>query len=65
MKNRALLLAMKHKIMTIGEYALKLGFSTERAELILTQKAILTEDEIKRNCDFFNVDADYFLCIIE
>ena len=65
MKNRALLLAMQQKIMTVEEYALKLGFSNDRAELILKQQAILTNEEIKRNCDFFGVSSAYFLCIIE
>jgi len=65
MKNRALLLAIKNGLETIEQYALKMGISPKRAESILKQEAILTDDEIKRNCEVFGVSAAYFLCEIE
>ena len=65
MKNRALLLALKNGIETVEQYALKMGVSPKRADLILKQEAILTDDEIKRNCEVFGVTANYFLCLTE
>ena len=65
MKNRALLLALKNGLETVEQYALKMGISKNRADLILRQKAILTKEEIERNCKIFGVSAAYFLCEIE
>lgn len=65
MKNRALLLCIKHEIQTIEEYALKIGVSQARAEAIIKEQAILTQEEIDANCRLFNVKADYFLALVE
>lgn len=65
MKNRAMLLCIKHNIETIEEYALRIGVSTSRAEAIIKEKAILTQEEIEANCRLFNVSADYFLALVE
>lgn len=65
MKNRAMLLCIKHEIETIEEYARKIGVSPSRAEAIIKESAILTQDEIEANCRLFNVSADYFLALVE
>lgn len=65
MKNRAIFLCIRNNIATVEEYARKIGVSPERANLILKEDAILTEDEIKANCDLFKVSADYFLALVE
>jgi plasmid maintenance system antidote protein VapI len=65
MKNRAMLLCIKHNIETVEEYALRIGVSTSRAEAIIKEKAILTQEEIETNCRLFNVSADYFLALVE
>lgn len=65
MKNRAMLLCIKHNIETIEEYARKIGVSPTRAEAIIKEQAILTQDEIDANCRLFNVKADYFLALVE
>ena len=65
MKNRAMLLCIKHNIETVEEYALKIVVSTSRADAIIKEKAILTQEEIEANCRLFNVSADYFLALVE
>ena len=65
MKNRAMLLCIKHEIETVEEYALKIGVSTARAEAIIKEKAVLTQEEIDANCRLFNVSPDYFLALVE
>lgn len=65
MKNRAMLLCIKHDIQTIEEYALRIGVSPSRAEAIIKEKAVLTQEEIEANCRLFNVSADYFLALVE
>lgn len=65
MKNRAMLLCIKHDIKTIEEYALRIGVSQDRAEAIIKEKVILTPEEIEANCRLFNVSADYFLALVE
>lgn len=65
MKNRAMLLCIKHDIQTIEEYARKIGVSPVRAEAIIKEQAILTQEEIDANCRLFNVKADYFLALVE
>ena len=65
MKNRAMLLCIKHEIKDTEEYALKIGVSPSRAEAIIKEKAILTQEEIDANCRLFNVSADYFLALVE
>lgn len=65
MKNRAMLLCIKHDIQTVEEYARKIGVSPERADAIIKEKAILTQEEIEANCRLFNVSADYFLALVE
>jgi len=65
MKNRAMLLCIKNNIATIEEYARKTGVSPSRAESILKEEVVLTQDEIKANCSLFGVSADYFLALIE
>lgn len=65
MKNRAMLLCIKHDIKTIEEYALRIGVSPSRAEAIVKENAVLTQEEIEANCRLFNVSADYFLALVE
>ena len=65
MKNRAMLLCIKYDIKTIEEYALRIDVSPSRAEAIIKEKAILTQEEIENNCRLFNVSADYFLALVE
>lgn len=65
MKNRAMLLCLKNHIETVEEYALKIGVSVSRADAILKEQVVLTDDEITANCFAFNVSRDYFLAIIE
>ncbi len=65
MKNRAMLLCIKNNIETIEEYARKIGVSPSRAESILKENAVLTQDEIDTNCKLFNVGRDYFLALVE
>lgn len=60
-----MLLCMKYKIDTVDEYALKIGVSKNRALAILNQQVVLTDDEIKRNCEIFNCSSAYFLCLVE
>ena len=60
-----MLLCIKHHIDTIEEYARKIGVSPARAEAIIKEKAILTQEEIDANCRLFNVKADYFLALVE
>lgn len=60
-----MLLCIKHNIETIEEYALRIGASFERAEAIIKEKAILTQEEIEANCRLFNVRAEYFLALVE
>ena len=38
MKNRAMLLCIKHEILTVEEYALKIGVSKARAEAIIKER---------------------------
>ena len=65
MKSRAMLLCIKNNIETIEEYARKIGVSPSRAEAILKETAVLTQDEIDTNCKLFNVGRDYFLALVE
>ncbi len=65
MKNRALLLCMKHNIETAEEYALKIGVSVDTALKILHEEIVIGNDIVKRNCELFNVSKEYFLCITE
>ena len=60
-----MLLCMKNDIQTIEEYARKIGVSTSRAEAILKEQVVLTQEEIDINCKLFNVSADYFLALVE
>lgn len=65
MKNRAVFLCITNKIESIEEYARRIGVSTSRAELILKEKVILTQEEINSNCQLFNVTPEYFLGLTE
>lgn len=65
MKNRAMLLCLENNILTVEEYAKKIGVSDTRAKEILEQKVILTQLEIDINCRVFNVRPDYFLALVE
>lgn len=65
MKNRAMLLCIKNEIQTIEEYARKIGVSKARAESILKEEVILTQNEINANCSLFEVSSDYFLALVE
>lgn len=65
MKNRAMLLCIKNNIETIEEYARKIGIAPDRAESILKEQVILTQDEINANCKLFNCSSSYFLAITE
>ena len=65
MKNRALLLCMKHNIETAEEYALKIGISLDEALKILHEETVISLEVVKRNCEVFNVSESYFLCITE
>lgn len=65
MKNRAMLLCLKHGIMTAEEYALKVGITVNEALDIFYERIIIPEDAIKRSCELFNVSKEYFLCITE
>lgn len=60
-----MLLCIKHNIETVEEYALRIGVSPSRAEAIIKEKAILTQEEIEANCRLFNVSADYFMALVE
>lgn len=60
-----MLLCIKNEIDTIEEYARKIGVAPDRAESILREQVVLTTEEIEANCKLFNVNANYFLCLVE
>ena len=65
MKNRAMLLCLKHGIMTAEEYALKVGIAVNDAIDIFHERIVIPEQVIQRSCEIFNVSKSYFLCITE
>lgn len=66
MKNRALLLCLKHGIETAEEYAMKIGTSFDTALKILKEEAVtISHEVVMRNCEIFQVSQEYFLCITE
>lgn len=64
MKNRAKLLCQKYD-MSVRVYALRCGITTELAQAIWDEEAVIPNDVINRSCEIFNCSDAYFLCLCE
>lgn len=64
MKNRILLLCLKHHIINTKEYADIFNIDEHYAELIMRQEAPITNELLEKNCEYFNVSKAYILCEI-
>lgn len=64
MKNRVLLLCVKHGIETSLEYSRLVGISEQEALSIIKEQSVIPIDVVNRTCELFNVDAPYLLCEI-
>lgn len=67
MKNRSLELCLVNHIATINEFADKVGIELEQAAALINKdnNVIIKEETIDKCLKYFNVDYNYFVCLVD